>query len=263
MGPCTSPTWLGGVFARLEDGTVNDVIPGRPRVGGLALHADGGLVVSGENVAHWRDGVARVLLEREDVSFWNDLQPDPDGRIYVGSVRRDISRSDAESAPGECYRIGIDGAVEELYGGLEVSNGIATSPDGSVLYHCDSIARGVWVHDLSDRGIPGNRRLIGAAQFVKGVPDGLCVDSQGDLWIAHVGGRRVVHLDRCGAFIGQIPVPAKAVTSVSFGGPNCDQMIIATADNLVEPSRKGSLFRTDPGVTGLPTPMARIRGLLS
>src|SRR5262245_21166257 len=52
----------GNVHRRQPDGTVETLVTGRPMVGGLALHADGGFVMSGPTVAHWRDGDVRVLL---------------------------------------------------------------------------------------------------------------------------------------------------------------------------------------------------------
>ena len=57
----------GGVFRRALDGTVTSLVPDRRMVGGLALHAEGGLVLSGPDVAHWKDGELRVLLGAEAV----------------------------------------------------------------------------------------------------------------------------------------------------------------------------------------------------
>ena len=58
----------GGVFRRTPGGDITTVIPGRKSVGGLAVHADGGLIVSGKDVSHWKDGQFRVLLARDGVT---------------------------------------------------------------------------------------------------------------------------------------------------------------------------------------------------
>ena len=63
----------GGVYCRDPSGEIETVVPRRRGVGGIALHADGGLVISGRNVCHVRDGETRVLLEREDIGGFNDL----------------------------------------------------------------------------------------------------------------------------------------------------------------------------------------------
>jgi gluconolactonase len=248
----------GFVYRRTPDGTIETLVSGRNMIGGLALHADGGFVMSGPTVAHWRDGDVRVLLQVDGVNAFNDLQPDQACRIYAGAIRSDLNDLKAEKVPGECYRISPGGGVEQLYGDVEVSNGIGFSPDGRTLYHVDSTTKGIWVHDVADDGSVSNRRHIGRAAFERGIPDGMCVDADGNLWVAHVGGRRVVKLSPAGDELDQIPVPAKAVTSVAFGGPDLDDMYIVTADNLDDSALRGSVFRCRPGVAGLPTPLARV-----
>ncbi len=246
------------VFRRSPDGDIETLIEGRPMVGGLALHADGGFVMSGPDVAHWKDGEIRTLLAVDGVQSFNDLQPDAEGRVLVGAIRSDLHDLRAEKIPGECYRIGLDGKAEELYGGIEVSNGIGFSPDGGALYHVDSTTKGLIAHDVAADGGVSNRRHIGRASFEKGIPDGMCVDEAGNLWVAHVGGRRVVKLSPEGDELDEIRVPAKAVTSCAFGGPEMRDLYIVTADNLDDPEKGGTIFRCRPGVAGVATPLARV-----
>jgi sugar lactone lactonase YvrE len=86
----------------------------------------------------------------------------------------------------------------------------------------------------------------------------MCVDVAGNLWIAHVGGGRVVQLDPTGELLDEVPVPARVVTSVAFGGAEWDELYIVTADNTDEPGRGGCVFKGRPGSQGVPTPMARV-----
>src|SRR6195256_5203655 len=79
----------GGVFCRRPDGSIDLIVPKRRGVGGITLHADGGLVISGRNICHVRDGETRILYERDDVGGFNDLFADSQGRVYVGSLRDD------------------------------------------------------------------------------------------------------------------------------------------------------------------------------
>lgn len=248
----------GGVFRRSPDGAIAELVPDRRMVGGLALHGDGGFVMTGPTVAHWRDGEVRTLLELDGVNSFNDCHTDRSGRVYVGAIRSNLDDLKAEKTPAECYRIDLDGSVEELYNGVEVSNGIGLSPDGTTLYHVDSTAKGIITHDLDSSGALSNRRLIGRPSFERGIPDGMCVDADGNLWVAHVGGRRVVKLSPDGDELDAVAVPAKAVTSVAFGGPDMADLYIVTADNLDDESRGGTIFRARPGVRGLPTPPARV-----
>lgn len=249
----------GTVNRRDPTGAFETVVTDRPMIGGLALHADGGLVMSGPNVAHWQNGTFRVLLERDGVKSFNDLHTDSLGRVYVGAIRADISDLRAEpDPPGEAYRIELDGSITELYGGVGVSNGIGFAPDGRTLYHVDSTSRGLWVHDVDTAGGLSGRRHIGKAAFERGIPDGMCVDTQGNLWVAHVGGRRVVKLDPDGAVLDELAVPASWVTSCAFGGDNYEELFIVSADNLDDKALGGCIWRCRPGVAGHPTPLARV-----
>ncbi len=84
------------------------LVPERRMVGGLALRQDGGFIMTGPNVAHWRDGEVRVLLERDGVNSFNDCHTDQQGRLYVGAIRSDLDDLKAAKTSGECYRINLD-----------------------------------------------------------------------------------------------------------------------------------------------------------
>ena len=124
----------GGVYRRSPDGTIATIVPKRRGVGGLVLHADGGVVVSGKNVAHVREGETRVLLEVEGALGFNDLTTDRAGRVFVGSLRS--SAFDAgPRIPGELWRIDGERQGVEVYRGIEFANGVGFSPDYRTIYH--------------------------------------------------------------------------------------------------------------------------------
>ena len=194
----------GGVYRLAPDGSTEVVVPRRRGVGGIALHAEGGLVISGRNVCHVRDGQTRVLFERADIGGFNDLFADAAGRIYTGSIRDDPFRMEGERVTGEAYRINAEGDAIELYAGVGVTNGIGISPDGRSLYHVDSTA-GVLVHP--DRRKRRGRRRKGElfARVSPGVPDGLVVDEDGGVWVAVYGGGCVTRFTATGALRPSTP----------------------------------------------------------
>src|SRR5919206_5315099 len=78
----------GGVYRwSAKTGQVETVIAKRRGVGGMALHAGGGVVVSGRDVSHVTDAGTQVLFADEDAAGFNDLAVDPDGRVVVGVLR--------------------------------------------------------------------------------------------------------------------------------------------------------------------------------
>lgn len=244
----------GGVYRRRGDGTIDTVVPKRRGVGGIALHADGGLVISGKNICHVREGQTRIVFAPEGVPGFNDLFSDAHGRVYTGSMRFDPFSTLGPRTPGECYRIDGEGRATELYGGVSLTNGIGFSPDGATIYHSDSARGLILVHalDASGRAVP--QRHIP----VQGLPDGLAVDADGGIWVAlfEAGGIQRYRPD--GSSSPRVPVPARAVTSLCFGGADLRDLYVVTADNSEEPARGGTIFRARSDVPGLPAPFARV-----
>ncbi|HUF83917.1 MAG TPA: SMP-30/gluconolactonase/LRE family protein [Acidimicrobiia bacterium] len=236
----------GGVYRRDADGEITTVVPKRRGVGGIALHADGGVVVSGRDIAHVRDGETRVLYRIDGLPGWNDLCTDSAGRVYAGALRFMVFDGDAEPVPGACWRIDAEGEATDLYGGVVHANGITLSPGEERIYHSDTRANVVLVHDLVD-GTAANRRELA---FPPGAPDGMAVDEAECVWVASAVGGCVVRLTPDGEIDRSIDVPARAVTSLCLGGADRRDLYVVTADNTDDRQRKGSVLRTRVDVAG-------------
>jgi gluconolactonase len=250
----------GGVRRLNLDGSVDVIVPKRRGVGGISLHADGGIVISGKNICHVHDGQTRILYERDDVGGFNDLFVDAQGRVITGSLRRDPFAAD-QGVPGEAYRIDAPGQAVTLYTGVGLTNGIGFSPDGRRLYHVDSAVNSILVHDIDPNGdvVPDTGGVFVRAE--KATPDGLAVDTDGGVWVALVTKGCVARFAPDGSFDRQIDVPSKFVTSLCFSGPDRDELIVVTADNTDDESRGGTIFRVsadEVGAVGLPPPLASI-----
>ncbi len=245
----------GGVYRRAPDGGIETIVPRRRGVGGIALHAAGGIVISGKNVCHVREGETRMLYEREDIPGFNDLFTDSRGRVYVGSLRSDPFGSGTR-VPGELYRLDGPGRAVELYSDVIVTNGIGFSPDAQRLYHSDSGRNQILVHDVTPNGECKNRRVF--AQTERGSPDGLAVDREGFVWVAMWTGGCVSRFAPDGSLERQIDVPARRVTSLCFGAGDGCELYIVSADNTSDPGLGASIFRTRAPAPGLEAPLARI-----
>jgi len=236
----------GGVHRRRADGTIETVVPKRRGVGGIALHTDGGLVISGRNICHVRDGETRIVFA-PDAPGLNDLFVDAAGRVICGTMRSDPFSLDGPRTTGECWLIDTDGVAAELYGDVALTNGIGLSPDGTVLYHSDT-TRGVWAHDYDD-GTVSERRLFLQRDDLS--PDGLAVDEAGTVWVADVSGSGAVRgFAPDGSEVGRVAVPARMVTSLCFGGTDRRDLYIVTGDNTADPERGGTIYKTRAEVPG-------------
>ena len=240
----------GGVFRSDLNGFVETVIPKRKGVGGIALHADGGIVVSGRNICHVKKGVSRVLFELDGSARFNDIATDPSGRLYVGTLRFDPFNPDALTTPGELYRIENEGKATLLYDDVGLTNGIGFSPDGQTIYHSDSLRRHIIAHRIQDDGSCIDRHVF--AELPKGVPDGLCVDADGGVWVAAYADGSVLRFTQKGKLDQKIDLPAKKVTSLCFGDEDLRTLYVTTADNQANKSLGGCIFRLRVSVAGFP-----------
>jgi gluconolactonase len=244
----------GGVYHLGASGAVTTVVPKRRGVGGIAAHADGGVVCSGRDIVHVKDGATRTLFSIEGLPGWNDLCTDARGRVYAGAVRFRVFDPGVTVVPGECWRIDGPGRATELYADVKHANGIAVSPDGRWLAHSDTRGERVIVHALRDDGSVGERRHVP----VSGHADGLAFDESGAFWVALAGAGRIDRFALTGERLGSLAVPARMVTSLCFAGAELRELIVVTADNSLEPSGKGAVLRTRAPVPGAPVHPARV-----
>ena len=249
----------GGVRCLGHDGQVTEVIPKRRGVGGMALHAEGGLVVGGRNIA-WvaDDGETRVLLDPQVIPGaigFNDLTTDAAGRVYVGSLAYRVFADPPK--PGFLHAIDLDGTMRTLSDGVMLTNGLGFSPDGSRLYHCDARASLVRVYDVAEDGGVGPWRQF--ATLGEGrVADGMKVAADGSVWVADARGGRVAVFEPDGTHREDIAVPLPMVTSLCFSGDDLKDLYIVTGSEGGPHENCGAIFKTRADVAGLPLPPARV-----
>jgi sugar lactone lactonase YvrE len=240
----------GGVHRWTPDGRVELAVPKRRGIGGIALHAAGGLVVSGRSVVHVRDGVSRTLLDAPPgVTGFNDLTVDAAGRVVVGALRF-LPFAGESPVPGDFWLVEEAGSARMLFDGVAWPNGVGFSPDGRVLYASDYHAGHVLAY------ADGAHRVFWKSP--SGEVDGLAVDAAGGVWVAIGRGAGVARVRPDGVLDHVLSVPAGFVASCAFGGADGRDLYIATQDNTEEPSRGGTLFRTRVDVPGAPVAAARI-----
>ncbi len=250
----------GGVHLLDRTGSVSLAVPKRRGIGGMALHARGGLVVGGRDIAHVEPGgLTRPLLPLDAIpgaTGFNDLTTDRAGRIYVGSLAFAVFGGEAPK-PGHLHVIDLDGTMRTLSDGVLLTNGLGFSPDERRLYHSDARAGIVRVYDMNADGSVGPWRTF-ASLAPDGVPDGLKVASDGSVWVADARGGRVAVFNENGTHRKDIAVPLPMVTSVCFGGDDLRDLYIVTGSRGGPSENCGSIFLARADVAGLPLAPARV-----
>lgn len=185
----------------------------------------------------------------------NDAKADSAGNIWAGtmSVR-------ADSATGGLYRLGADRTITSIDQGYTIANGPAFSPDERWLYHTDTKLGLVYRYTLGPDGIAGSRDVFITFEPDWGGPDGMAVDADGCLWIAHWGPGLVSRFDPDGARMHSVALPTPQITSCTFAGPNLDRLFITSAAfERPDDPLAGALFEIDPRCRGLAPKVSAIR----
>ena len=251
----------GGVFCVGLDDKVSQVIEHRRGIGGMALHENGGIVVSGRNISlkPADGGATQVILPDNPEGGWigfNDITTDAKGRIYAGALSFRPVGSDDKPKPADLFLIDLDGSARKVGGDVMLTNGLGVSPDGGKLYHSESRRGRVRVYDVGENGNLGPHRTFADTGDV--TPDGLSVAVDGSVWVAMADGGRVDVYEPDGALRRSIECPLPMITSVCFGGADLMDFYIVTGSRNSGRDNAGTVFRMRADVAGLPMAPAAV-----
>ncbi|MBI4027303.1 MAG: SMP-30/gluconolactonase/LRE family protein [Verrucomicrobia bacterium] len=238
------------------------VLKRKGRVSGFTFERDGSMILFEEQLVIHRsnDGAERVLCEIKEGNHerFNDVKTDPEGRVYVGTMG--IANGD-----GALIRVERGGKYAILMEGVRCGNGPAFSKDKKRFYFTDSVAQKIYVFDYDRKsGNLSNRRLFVDVPGEEGFPDGTTVDAKDHVWTARWGGHMLVRYRPDGSVERRIKFPARQVSSLTFGGPDCTDIYVTTAgqglDKMPPPERGGALYHLNLGIRGIPEPASRLAG---
>lgn len=233
-------------------------------VSSIQLREGGGLVATMRHGFYAIDvdtGHIKVLAEVEldmPMNRFNDGKCDAKGRYWAGTMNMN-----GDSPTGSLYVLDLDGSVRRVLTGLTISNGIAWSLDNKTMYLIDTPTLNVYAFDFNlNEGVISNRRVIINFSGEVGRPDGMTIDGEGMIWIAHARGGRVSRWDPVnGRKLMEIGMPASGTTSVAFGGRSMDLLFVTTASALskVEEVMSGYLYVIEGlGVKGVGPYVCRV-----
>ena len=143
----------------------------------------------------------------------NDGARDANGRLWFGTMD-----NGEVAATGCLYRLDSTGptAVE---GGICITNGPCSSPDGRVFYHTDTLKKAIYAYDLSPEGGLSNKRVFVEIEDGAGYPDGSIVDAEGCLWVGLFAGWAARRYSPAGKLISTVRFPCANITKLAFAGP--------------------------------------------
>ncbi|XP_023312695.1 regucalcin-like, partial [Anoplophora glabripennis] len=189
---------------------------------------------------------------------FNDGKCDPTGRLWVGTL------APREGGATGCLYSIEKGHVTKVADKIIISNGLAFNTEIKKMYYIDTHTKTVDDFDFDvERGTIKNRHPIFTLpkHDIPGGPDGMTIDTDGNLWVATFGGGRIFKIDprKPETLLYTISLPAKQITSVAFGGSKLDELYVTTAcvqhgdGAKLSPPENGGLYRiTGLGARGFP-----------
>ncbi|WP_033375891.1 SMP-30/gluconolactonase/LRE family protein [Leeia oryzae] len=185
----------------------------------------------------------------------NDAKATASGQIFAGTMHN----LTPEIPAGCLYRLDPDLSLHTVDTNYQICNGPCISKDQRTLYHTDTLKQTIYAYDLAADGSLSHRRVWLQFTETDGFPDGMTVDTEGAIWVAHWGGSCVSRFAPDGTLLRRVPLPVSQVTNLAFAGDRLDRLIVTSARDglsaadLAKEPLAGGLFEIDPqGVTGLP-----------
>jgi len=191
----------------------------------------------------------------------NDGKCDPLGRVWFGTMQME-GPNGLTPNKGHFYTL-FNGSPKHHLDQITCSNGLAWSADMKKMYYIDSGCKTIDAFDCDiNTATITNRSTIFTLEKhnIDGFPDGMTIDTNGNLWVAVFGASRVINIDprKPETLLWDIKLPAEQITSCAFGGANLDELYVTTANvamagKLPQGSKNGGLFKIiGLNVKGLP-----------
>jgi sugar lactone lactonase YvrE len=174
----------------------------------------------------------RSLATHTDLSGLSDYPPgneivvDSRGNAYVNGAGFDMMAG-APFAPGTVALVAGDGTVKQVADGIAFPNGMAVTPDNRTLIVADSYAKKLTAFDIEADGSLLNRRAW--AELGDGVPDGICLDSEGAVWYADVPNKRCVRVREGGDVVQTIALD-RGCFACMLGGEDGRSLFLITRE---------------------------------
>lgn len=205
-------------------------VPGQP--GGLGWLPDGRLlVVSMTDQRLLRldtDGLREASdLSQIAIGNCNDMVVDVHGNAYIGDWGFVGSRPQGELTTAHLIMASPDGKARIVANRVLFPNGAVITPDGKTLIVAESFASRLAAFDIQDDGSLSNYS-VWADLGEKVIPDGICLDAEGAIWVTNSGGNDVIRVRRGGEVAGTVTVSSRAYACI-LGGAGRRSLYLTTA----------------------------------
>jgi sugar lactone lactonase YvrE len=212
------------------------------------------------------DGALSLYADLSGIATWhcNDMVIDATGRAYVGNFGFDLDHAMAEQAAGRegdlsgvarLALVSSEGVVSEAAADLQFPNGSVITPDGRTLIVAETFGARLTAFDIAPDGDLSNRRVW--AETAPRLPDGICLDAEGAVWIANPMAPECARIAEGGEVLEVIDT-GQSCYACMLGGDDGRSLFMLTAPGLGagagsgEPRGKIMVCEVDAPHTGRP-----------
>ncbi len=158
----------------------------------------------------------------------NDMVTDARGRSYVGNFGFDIY-ADAERKNADLVMVTPEGEARVVARDLEFPNGTVITPDGKTLVVGETFGARLTAFDIAEDGSLDGRRTW--AKLENAMPDGICLDAEGAIWVASPFGNQVLRVEEGGRVTQRVTASTHTVACM-LGGPQRRHLFVCSAATL-------------------------------
>lgn len=256
----------GQVFAVSPDGTRQKVYQGPDWVSGTAFEDDKTLLVTNARSRSLvrvhldqPDAPAEMIASLAEIAPYgiNDMVRTPSGVCFIDTVSFDFvayARGEIAAQPSVLARVDVDGRVSVATTDVNFPNGMAITPDGKRLLVADSLDQCIHAFALDADGTLSDRTCFAALPGE--MPDGICLDASGAVWVAVHG--RVLRVAEGGIVLDEVDMGSTLGTAVALGGADGRTLLITASDSydrsVMAGNPTGRLFTVQVDVPGAGLP---------
>jgi sugar lactone lactonase YvrE len=224
------------VLALAPDGSVEQIVRVEQQPSGLGWTPDGRLLIVSmidRRLLRFEPGAngAASLVEVADLSalatfHCNDMVVSADGRAYIGNFGFDLDAGERPQ-PATVIAVDPDGTARTAAPNMRFPNGSVITPDGRTLIVGETVAGCLTAFTIEADGQLTNRRVW--AQLEGALPDGICLDAEGAIWLACPLSRRCLRVAEGGEVLEEIATE-QAAFACMLGGDDRRTLYICTSE---------------------------------
>jgi sugar lactone lactonase YvrE len=247
------------VLALDPAGAVEEIVRVEQQPSGLGWTPDGRMLIVSMLDRRLLQFDGKRLTEVADLSalasfHCNDMVVAADGRAYVGNFGFDLDAG-APMRPATLVTVAPDGTASTAADEMRFPNGTVITPDGRTLIVAETTAGCLTAFTIEPDGSLADRRLW--AQLDGAVPDGICLDADGAIWMACPLSSRCLRVTEGGAVLEEIATD-RAAFACMLGGKDRRTLYICTSE-MVDATdtvarRPGRIQTRDVDVPGVGLP---------